>query len=127
MDDELLSGIAAWNAGEFAEAADRFEDVWFGEVGARRKCLRGVIHAALGLHYVVAQDVDAALSKLSTAARLLTPFPADFLGLDLHSLRCAVGAIQARLAAVRERGDPSVVLEAAIFPRLCVVSAPERL
>jgi hypothetical protein len=126
MGDELLPGVEAWNAAEFAEAADRFEEVWVGEVGARRACLRGVIHAAMGLHYVVAHDVDAALSKLSTAARLLAPLPADVLGLDLGGLRSAIGAIQVRLAAVRERGDPSGVLGAEILPRLCVVAAAEQ-
>jgi len=39
MDDDLVPGIASWNARRFAEAADRLEDVWVGEVGARRECL----------------------------------------------------------------------------------------
>lgn len=112
MVDDLSRCLASWNAGRFSEAADRFEDLWAGEVGERRDCLRGLIHAAMGLHYAAAGDADAAGSKLATAAQLLAPFPADFLGLDLDALRGGVGMVRARLGATT-RATP------ADFPRLC--------
>lgn len=117
-EDDLGPGIASWNAGEFAEAADHWEEVWVGEVGASRECLRGVIHAAMGLHYAVAGDPDAARSKLATAARLLAPFPGSFLGLDIQSLRSAVGMIRARVERENGDGAPSGFLGDVALPRL---------
>jgi hypothetical protein len=122
MEDELLPGIASWNAGEFCATADRFEDVWVGEVGARRECLRGLIHAAMGLHYAVSGDVGAARSKLATAARLLAPFPADFLGLDLDGLRSGVGEIRRHCEAIGNQRIPPVALKDGWMPRLTPAS-----
>lgn len=126
MDAELLLGVASWNGGRFSEAADRFEDVWVGEVGARRGCLRGLIHAAMGLHYAAAGDVDAARSKLATAARLLGPCPAEFLGLDLDGVRSGVGALRVRIEAEDISDGPPVGLSDGRFPRLRVLSAGKR-
>lgn len=118
MDDDFPVGIACWNAGRLSEAADHFESLWVGEVGAHRECLRGLIHAAMGLHYATAGDVDAARSKLTTAARLLAPFPARFLGLDLDELRSGIRALCARLDAMHSTGGPVVGLGGAGLPRL---------
>ena len=125
-DDDWLLGIASWNAGQFSEAADHFESVWVGEVGARRECLRGLIHAAMGLHYAVAGDVDAARSKLATAARLLAPFPADFLGLDVDGLRSGVGALRARVDAMKDFGKSPGPLRELRLPRLLSLPAGSR-
>jgi hypothetical protein len=93
----MASGVAAWNAGRYSEAADRFEEVWAGEVGQRRACLRGVIHAAMGLHYLGVGDLGRARAKLVTAARLLEPLPDVMCDLDLHDLRTGLTPICACL------------------------------
>jgi hypothetical protein len=90
----MASGVAAWNAGRYSEAADRFVEVWAGEVGQRRACLRGVIHAAMGLHYLGVGDLERARAKLKTAARLLDTLPGDACGLDLNDLRAGLAAIR---------------------------------
>ncbi len=126
MNDELLPGITAWNAGQFCEAADCFEDVWVGEVGPPRQCLRGLIHAALGLHYAIATDVDAAESKLAIAERLLAPFPADFLGVDLDGLRARLAVIRAHLEALRGDRIAPAGLPEGLLPRLSSVRPATR-
>jgi Domain of unknown function (DUF309) len=126
MDKELHLGVALWNGGRFSEAADRFEDVWVGELGVRRECLRGLIHAAMGLHYAAAGDVDAARSKLAMAARLLAPLPADFMGLDLDGLRSEVGALRVRIEAKDIPDGPPVGPSDECFPRLRVLPAGKR-
>jgi len=122
LDGELFSGVASWNAGRFCEAADRFEDVWVGEVGARRACLRGLIHVAMGLHYLGVEDAERARAKLATAARLLEPLAADELGLDLGHLRSGVALIRARLEAEKGGGDPLVAIRGVPLPRLRAAS-----
>lgn len=117
MDDDLDLAIAAWNAGKFADAADRLEEVWAGEVGARRDCLRGLIHAAMGLHYAGVGDADSARSKLKTAQRLLAAAPSEGLGMDLESLRSAVAEILTRSTRDRTQRDPSDVLRGVLLPR----------
>lgn len=103
MDAELLPGIVLWNVGEYLLAEEEFERVWLTEVGARRRYLRGLIHAAMGFHYMSVSDISSARSKLSSARAILAGFAADFLGLDLHGLRSGIAA--ARAALERAEGD----------------------
>ena len=104
MDVEMLSGIAFWNGGEYLPAEEEFENIWLTEVGPRRQCLRGLIHAAMGFHYLRMGDISSARSKLSSASAILARFAADFLGLDLDGLRAGIGAAQAALETVEGDG-----------------------
>ncbi len=118
MDDALDPIIASWNTGRFAEAADRLEEVWAGEVGARRECLRGMIHVAMGLYYAGVGDGDAARSKLTMAQRLLAPFAGNVLGVDVVDLRTAVAAILTRVEQGGSQNGPSGFLGGVSVPRL---------
>jgi DUF309 family protein family protein len=121
MDAELLPGIDLWNAGEYLLAEERFEDIWLREVGARRRCLRGLIHAAMGFHYLSLRDFSSACSKLSLAGAILAGFAADSLGLDLEGLRAGIAAAHSALQAAGEDGslDPADVP----VPRLAPAAA----
>jgi DUF309 family protein family protein len=105
MDAELLPGIDLWNVGEYLLAEEQFEDIWLREVGARRRCLRGLIHAAMGFHYLSLRDFSSACSKLSLASAILAGLAADSLGLDLQGLRAGIAAAHAALETAREDGS----------------------
>lgn len=105
MDAEILPGIALWNGGEYLLAEEEFESIWLTEVGARRQCLRGLIHAAMGFHYMRMGDISSARSKLSSASAILARFAADFLGLDLDGLRAGIAAAQVALKTAGEDGS----------------------
>ena len=102
MDEDFHLGMALWNADQYVEAHEAFERLWMVEVGPRRHFLRGLVHAAMGFHYVTRQDTVSARSKLSSAAGLLDGFPGDFLGLDVDGLRAGLTSLLAELEAGRD-------------------------
>jgi len=105
MDAELLPGIDLWNVGEYLLAEEEFEHIWLTEAGERRQCLRGLIHAAMGFHYMSMRDIPSARSKLSSAGAILAGFAEDFIGLDLDGLRAGIAATRAALDSVGENGS----------------------
>jgi len=80
VDEEFREGVALWEAGRYLEAHEAFEQLWLTEVGPCRHLLRGLIHAAMGFHYVTVGDTVSAWSKLRSASSLLQSFIGDFLG-----------------------------------------------
>jgi DUF309 family protein family protein len=102
MDAELLPGFILWNAGEYLLAQEEFEHLWLAEIGARRQCLRGLIHAAMGAHYVSMGDAPSARSKLASAAGILDGVAPETIGLDLDRLRAGLAAARAALDLLRE-------------------------
>ena len=121
MEAELLPGFLVWNAGEYLLAQEEFEHLWLAEVGARRQCLRGLIHAAMGFHYVTLRDISSAQSKLSSATTILARLAADSLGLDLDGLRSGIAVVRAGLDGAED--DGSVDPKGVPFPRLVPAAA----
>ncbi len=99
VDEELREGVDLWQAGQYLEAHEEFEQLWLVEVGPRRHFLRGLVHAAMGFHYVTMGDTVSAGSKLASAAGLLDGFAGDFLGLDVDGLRAGIAAVRTALEA----------------------------
>lgn len=120
VDEELRHGIALWEAGQYVEAHEEFEQLWLVEVGPRRHFLRGLVHAAMGFHYVTMGDTGSARSKLRSAADLLDGFAGDYLGLDVDGLRAGIAAVRAALDAA---GDATPVDPGCLrIPRLVPAS-----
>lgn len=117
VDEELRHGVALWEAGQYVEAHEEFEHLWLVEVGPRRHFLRGLVHAAMGFHYLTVGDLLSARSKLASAANLLDGFPGGFLGLNVEGLRAGIEASRAAL----ETGGDAVPLDPGrvVIPRLC--------
>jgi len=107
VDEELRPGVALWEAGRYVEAHEEFEHLWLVEVGPRRHFLRGLVHAAMGFHYLTVGDLISARSKLASAANLLDGFPGDFLGLDVDGLRAGILASQAAEPAISAESTSS--------------------
>lgn len=102
LDEELRQGVALWEAGQYLEAQEEFEHLWRTEVGPRRRFLRGLVHAAMGFHYLTVGDTVAACAKLGSAGSLLKGFPGDFLGLNIDGLLGGIAAARTVLEAARE-------------------------
>jgi predicted metal-dependent hydrolase len=97
-------GVAHWQAGKYLDAVEIFEDLWAGEVGARRRFLQGLIHAGMGSYYLSRQDWPSAASKLASAAGLLAGGANDVPGVDGRRLRDGIAAARAALEQGRTVG-----------------------
>jgi hypothetical protein len=120
VDEELREGVVLWEAGRYLEAHEVLEQLWLTEVGPRRHFLRGLIHAAMGFHYVTVGDTVSAWSKLRSAGSLLQGFTGDFLGLNVEGLRAGIAA--ARTVLETARGVAPATLRGILIPRLTPVS-----
>jgi hypothetical protein len=116
VDGELRQGVALWEEGRYVEAHEEFEHLWLTEVGLRRHFLRGLIHAAMGFHYVTMGDAVSAWSKLGSAGSLLEGFAGNFLGVNVD--RLLAGIASARLALETARDDTPRDLQCILIPRL---------
>jgi predicted metal-dependent hydrolase len=116
VDEELREGVALWEADRYLEAHEAFEQLWLTEVGPRRHFLRGLIHAAMGFHYVTVGDTVSAWSKLRSASSLLQGFTGDFLGLDVDGLRHGIAAAGTALETARDSTPET--LQCILIPRL---------
>jgi hypothetical protein len=97
-------GIAHWQGGRHLDAVEVFEELWAGEVGARRRFLQGLIHAGMASYYLTRQDWPSAASKLASAAGLLADAGDAVPGVDGNTLRDGIAEARAALAQRRTSG-----------------------
>ncbi len=118
VDEELREGVDLWQAGQYLEAHEEFEQLWLVEVGPRRHFLRGLVHAAMGFHYVTMGDTVSARSKLASATDLLDGFSGDFLGVDVDGLRTGIAAVRTALEATQNASgvDPGPLVIPPLVP-----------
>jgi predicted metal-dependent hydrolase len=119
LDVEALEAVRTYNAGHYLEAHELFELIWMRQGGARKIFYQGLVHVAMGFHYLVAGDFDRASAKLQRAAELLEDFAVDFLGFDVWTLRGSVALCRHRLA---ELGASSITrFDRTLIPRLTLL------
>ncbi len=116
LDRDTLQAVRTYNAGHYLEAHELFELIWMTKGGAEKIFYQGLVHVAMGFHYLVAGDFDRASAKLRRAAELLGDFAADFLGFDVEGLRGSVASCRHRLVELGESGITR--FETTLIPRL---------
>lgn len=113
----LARGRALYNAAEFWEAHEAWEDAWQVEDGEVRQLLQGLIQVAAGFYKARVQLQPRGCVKLLTAGlEKLAPLPDDSGGLALGRFRASVerALAEGRRWEQGERGP----LEAALVPPL---------
>lgn len=103
-DEDTLEAVRTYNAGHYLEAHELFEFIWMIKGGPEKIFYQGLVHVAMGFHYLVAGDFDRASAKLRRAAELLDDFAADFIGFDVAALRDSLAACRASLEALGPSG-----------------------
>jgi hypothetical protein len=96
-------GVRLFNAGEFHESHDCFEDEWYnyGRGTVESAFLHGMVQVAAGAYKHFDFEDDAGMRSLfGTALQYLEGTPADFYGVDVEEVR-------ARLRAALD--DPTVL------------------
>lgn len=88
MPDENVLAKAAdlFNRKLYFECHDLLEDAWAGARGRERDFLQALIHIAVGMYHVAAENQKGAVSQLDQGVRALQPFRLDREGLDVESL-----------------------------------------
>ena len=119
LDIETLEAVRTYNAGHYLEAHELFELIWMRQGGARKIFYQGLVHVAMGFHYLVAGDYDRASAKLQRAAELLDDFAVDFLGIDVWTLRDSVAVCRHRLAELGASGITR--FDRTLIPRLTLL------
>jgi hypothetical protein len=115
-DADTLEAVQTYNAGRYLEAHELFELIWMRQGGAQKIFYQGLVHVAMGFHYLLAGDFDRASAKLRRGAELLEDFSVDFLGLDVGTLRESVALCRRRLAQLGPSGIAG--FDRTIIPRL---------
>jgi uncharacterized protein len=88
-DDKFQRGVAHFNAQEFFEAHEVWEEVWLVEDEPERTFLQGIIQIAAAFHHYCRENSDGAESLLAAGIVKLSRFPADHRGLAIEDLRAA--------------------------------------
>jgi uncharacterized protein len=103
-------GIRLFNAREFYDAHEIWEDVWRESHGMEKRFLQGLIQAAVALHHHSTGNVVGACSLMERARRNLAGCPEEFGGIRVGELLLALGEWQAGLVGGEDLpGHPVIV------------------
>lgn len=81
-DPRYLAGILFFNARDFFEAHEVWEDLWADCQGPERKFYQGLIQAAVGLYHFGNGNVRGAAKLYRTSRAYMEAYGSPFLGLD---------------------------------------------
>ena len=89
-DPRFRAAVAQLNAGDYAEAADAFEELFFEAVREEVEPMRALMQVATGMHHIERGQARAAIDRI-----------AGDPGFDVSALRAGVVEAVARLRARR--------------------------
>jgi hypothetical protein len=81
-DPRYLAGVLFFNARDFFEAHEVWEDLWAESHGDERKFVQGLIQAAVGLFHFSGGNLGGAVKLYRSARDYMAPCGSPFLGLD---------------------------------------------
>ncbi len=114
--DELRRGVALFNAQQFWEAHEAWEDLWRAEKGPRRRHLQGLIQLAAAFVKLQQGNPKGTRMLLAKATENLAGVSADAFGLRMDAVLEAVARWSAAAESMLDAG--SVFFDRASLPRL---------
>jgi uncharacterized protein len=84
-DPRYLAGVVLFNAGDYFEAHEVWEDLWAESHGPTRKFYQGLIQAAVGLCHFCNGNLGGAAKLYRSSRDYMKDCGERFLGLDLVS------------------------------------------
>jgi uncharacterized protein len=103
--DGYHRGILLFNARDFYDAHEVWEDVWRESKGMEKRFLQGLIQAAVAFHHYSTGNVVGACSLMERGRNNLAACPQEFGGIRVNALLESLG--QWRAALVRGETTPS--------------------
>ncbi len=104
-EEKFERGLKHFNAREFFEAHEVWEEVWLTEGEPEKTFLQGIIQIAAAFHHYRRGNPDGAETLLAAGIVKLTRFPADHRGLAIRDLREAAKSWARALGAMQRPGD----------------------
>jgi predicted metal-dependent hydrolase len=130
-DPRYLKGLDLFNAREYFDAHEVWEELWHETQGEARNFIQGLIQAATALHHFQNSNLKGAKLLYQSFGELLSPYPDRFMGIDVRKLKtdmdaCFQGLAPYSVEALPGRYDPAkeyfpVQLEESKIP---VISLP---
>jgi predicted metal-dependent hydrolase len=121
FDPLYLQGIAYFNACEFFEAHEVWEELWKNYSGNLRLFYKGLIQAAVALHHFGNGNIRGARKVYHSSRGYLEAYRPVCVGLDLEQFLTQFDACFAEVAASQEEYpdiemDPELIPEIALDP-----------
>ncbi|MHB0970891.1 MAG: DUF309 domain-containing protein [Thermoanaerobaculia bacterium] len=101
LDPRFLRGIELLNGGDFLDASDEFEDLYFEVTGTELLAARFFLQLSVGLHHASRRQSRAAIDRLDDGLRALPRMDPGF-PIDRQALQDAITHV---IVALR-RGEP---------------------
>lgn len=98
------SGLTHFNAGEFFEAHEVWEDAWNGTSGRRSDFYRGLIQMAVALEHYRRLNGLGVRKVFASALELWRPLPDVYMGLDLRQVERRMAEALSEVLAARDGG-----------------------
>lgn len=116
-DPLYLQGIAYFNACEFFESHEVWEDLWKNYSGELRLFYKGLIQAAVALHHFGNGNIRGARKVYGSSRGYLSQYRPTCEGLDLEKFLQEFDACFAEVAASDEQ-FPNIVLNPELIPEI---------
>ncbi len=115
-DHRIDDGIRLFNAREFFDCHDVFEDFWAGLAGPEKTFFQGLIHAAVCLFHFEGGNHGGARKMYGTCVAYLQTFAPEFCGIDVTRLLNDLEFCFEELLAVKKRYPHGLTLRAERIP-----------
>jgi predicted metal-dependent hydrolase len=116
-DPLYLKGIAYFNACEFFEAHETWEELWKDYSGDLRLFYKGLIQAAVALHHFGNGNIRGARKVYGSSRGYLEKYGPACEGLDLEKFLAQFDACFAEVAASQEQ-FPNIEINAELIPEI---------
>ncbi|MEA2568274.1 MAG: uncharacterized protein QOI24_275 [Acidobacteriota bacterium] len=110
----FVAGVAHFNAREFWEAHESWEELWLEAESELHQFLQGLIQLAAAYHHIKRGTFRGAVRLIDAALAKLAPFPLRFCGIDRAEAESAA-------RRDRERAARAESLAESDFPKLALI------
>ncbi len=100
--DPFDRGVVLFNAGQWFDAHEAWEDLWHMATGRHRETLQGLIQLAVTMEHMRRGNPRGVINVFDASTRHLAGAPELFMGIELARLQREVGELVRQVRAMPE-------------------------